>query len=52
MPINVEHELGTVLSAFMGIALMSWPIFQMNKLRFTGREIYPLSPRLAEAEAA
>lgn len=41
MPIKVEHELGTVLSAFMGIALMSWPIFQMSKLRFAGREISP-----------
>ena len=39
MPIKDEHELGTVLSAFTGMALMSWPISQMRKLRLAGREI-------------
>lgn len=33
MPLKGERELGTVLSAFMGVALMRWPTFQRRQLR-------------------
>lgn len=41
MPLTGEQELGTVLSALMGMALMSWPTFQRSQLRLVEGGILP-----------